>query len=52
MVNVQIKIEAKLADKQEGAGMGGNSDELCFFVPFWIVCGLKFMSAFGSVHRV
>lgn len=52
MVNVQIKIEASLQLGKRKAEMGDNSDVVCCFVPLWIVYGLKFMSASGSLHRV
>lgn len=53
----EIKVEADPADRQEGWGRGewawwGDLDEVYCFVPFWIVYGLKCMSAFGSVRRV
>lgn len=52
MVNVQIKIEASLQLGKRKAEMGDNSDVVCCFVPLWIVYGLKFTSASGSLHRV
>lgn len=52
MVNVQDKdVRHSLQTGKRGTVMGGNLDEVCCFVPFWIVHGPKFMSAFGSVHR-
>lgn len=44
-------VRHSLQTGKRRVGMGGNSDELCCFVTFWIVHGPKFMSAFGSVHR-
>lgn len=52
-MNVQDKgVRHSLHTGKRGGGMGRSSDEVCCFVPFWIVHGPIFMSAFGSVHGV
>lgn len=52
MVNVQDEDgRHTLQTGKRGAGMGGNSDELCCFVPFWILHGPRLMAAFGSAHK-